>query len=60
MCRVIEEMRKEECAEGRTKDLLENILALMKNLSVSAEKAMELLGVPADGHKNILEKLPVA
>ena len=63
MCKVIEDMRKEERAEGRVEGraegLLDNISALMKNLSVSAEKAMELLGVPAGEREGLLKKLPV-
>ncbi len=47
-------------AEGRAEGLLDNISALMKNLSVSAEKAMELLGVPTGEREGLLKKLPVA
>ena len=76
MCKVIEDMRKEERAEGRiegraegrvegraegrVEGLLDNVSTLMKNLSVSAEKAMELLGVPAGEREGLLKKLPIA
>lgn len=59
MCKIIEDMRREERAEGGAEKLLENISMLMKNLSVPAEKAMELLGVSESERQALLEKLPV-
>lgn len=60
VCKVIEDMRKEERAEGGAETLLRNISALMRSLSVSAEKAMELLDVPVNERDKILKELPVA
>lgn len=37
-----------------------NIAALMKNLSVSVEKAMELLGIPAEERDALAKKIIVS
>ncbi len=43
-----EEGRIEGLAKGHADEKLESIKKLMKNLSLSSEKAMELLDVPAE------------
>lgn len=63
MCKVIEEMRREEREEGLREGMEQNrtanIAALMKNLSVSVEKAMELLGIPAGERDALAKKIKV-
>lgn len=54
MCKTIEDMLKVE----RTETRLVDIAAIMKNLSVSAEKAMELLNVPAGERETLSKMLP--
>lgn len=51
------EGRKEGQQEGRKDNLLANVKAMMKNLGIPAEKAMEILEVPAkdrDGYLKLL------
>lgn len=68
MCKVIEDMRKQERAEGfvegrvegRAEGRLDAIAAIMESLSVPAEKAMDLLKIPAKERKSFMEKLPTA
>ncbi|MBD5101637.1 MAG: hypothetical protein HDT27_02900 [Subdoligranulum sp.] len=64
MCKVIEEMRREEREEGLKEGMEQNraanIAALMKNLSVSVEKAMELLSIPAEERDALAKKIIVS
>ena len=43
--------------EGRNENLLENLKAIMKNLQVSAEKAMDILDISQDKRDFYLSKL---
>lgn len=52
-----QEGRKEGQQEGRTDNLLANIRAMMKNLGVPAEKAMEILEVPVQDRAGYLKLL---
>lgn len=56
MCKVIEDMRKEERAETR----LDDIVAIMESLAVPAEKAMDFLKIPAKDRASLMKKLPIA
>ena len=68
MCQAIEKMREESMREGMEmgkKEGMEqnraaNIAALMKNLSVSAERAMELLGIPIEDRDALAKKIVVS
>lgn len=55
MCRAMEDMRKETAAEQNIITLLGAIKNLMKNLGLSAEQAMNALGV-SDSERGILLK----
>ena len=58
MCKIIEDMRKEEHAEGRMNERIENIRNLAKNMKLSIEQAMSVLEVPEDErqkYKDLLE-----
>lgn len=65
MCRAIEQMREESLREGMEQGRKQgmeinraaNIAALMKNLSVSVEKAMELLGIPVEERDALAKKI---
>ncbi len=46
-----EEGRIEGLAKGHADEKLESIKKLMKNLSLSSEKAMEALGIPAEEYE---------
>lgn len=54
MYRVFEELaeksRQEGREEGKEEGLLDAVQALMKNLELTAEQAMELLDIPSVGH----------
>ena len=72
MCQAIEKMREESMREGMEVGKKEglkqgmeqnraaNIAALMKNLSVSAERAMELLGIPIEDRDALAKKIVVS
>lgn len=64
MCKVIEDMRKQERAEGRAEgraeERVDSITAIMESLSISAEKAMELLKIPAGEREKLIKMLPVS
>lgn len=73
MCRSMEKMREESLREGMEQGIKQgmkqglkqgmennrvaNVAALMKNMSVSAEKAMELLGIPAEERDALAKKV---
>ena len=44
-------------AEGRISNLLENLCAVMANLNVAPEKAMDILNVPQEEREGYLKKL---
>ena len=44
-------------AEGRMEELLENIRAVMANLNLTAEKAMDILNVPQEDRAVYMQKL---
>ena len=46
MCRAVEQLAKDERAEGRAEERLDAIRALMESMAIPAEKAMQLLKVP--------------
>ena len=72
MCRSMEKMREESLREGMEQGMKQglkqgmettraaNVAALMKNMSVSAEKAMELLGIPAEERDALAKKVVVS
>ena len=43
--------------EGRMEELLENIRAVMANLNLTAEKAMDILNVPQEDRAVYMQKL---
>ena len=43
--------------EGRVEELLENIRAVMNNLNLTAEKAMDILNVPQEDREIYMQKL---
>ena len=53
----IEKGRKEGFEEGSEKTMLKNIATLMENLSVSADEAFRMLGVPKDKQMAFRTKL---
>lgn len=69
MCRSMEKMREESLREGMEQGMKQgmkqgmettraaNVAALMKNMSVSAEKAMELLGIPVEERDTLAKKV---
>ncbi|MBD5095269.1 MAG: hypothetical protein HDT26_13555 [Subdoligranulum sp.] len=57
VCRAIEQMREESMREGIEQTRTANIAALMKNLSISVEKAMELFGIPAEERADPAKKI---
>lgn len=63
MCKIIEDMCREERAEGYSEGqfevALESVTALMDSLSVPADKAMDLLKIPANERGELLKKLLV-
>ena len=46
MCRAVEQLAKDERAEGRAEERLDAIRALRESMAIPAEKAMQLLKVP--------------
>ena len=53
MCIAIQEMKKEE----KDNILLETIKNVMKNLKMTAEQAMDAMGISADDQKRFLQML---
>lgn len=53
MCRVMEDMRKEEAAEQNIRTLRNSVRNLMKNMNLTAEQAMTALGV-TDAERDVL------
>ena len=59
MCKIIEDMREEERAEGRAKKQSENLRNLAKNMQWTIEQAMDALGIaPAerDTYRELLKE----
>ncbi len=53
MCKALEDL----VADGKAEALLDNIRKLMRNMSLAAEQAMEILEVPAEEREELLAKL---
>lgn len=53
----LQDTRYEDWQEGRTDNLLTNIRAMMKNLGVPVEKAMDILEVPVQDRAGYLKLL---
>ena len=48
MCKIMEDMRNEERAEGLFSGILSSIKNLVKNMGLSVEQAMSILEVPEE------------
>ena len=65
MCEALRDLMKEEIAEemdkaktdGIAEGQLKSIRALMKNLKLSAEQAMESIGIPISDYNKYLQRL---
>ena len=61
MCVALEEMKKESeqigISIGVTTGKLETIRNIMKNLKMTAQQAMEAVGIPKDQQQTYLQKL---
>ena len=61
MCQALREWaddeRREGKIEGRLEEKLENLCAIMVNLKLTAEKAMDVLNVPQEERAQYLEKI---
>ena len=65
MCEALRDLMKEELetertegrAEGRAEGRLESIRALMNNLKLSAEQAMESIGIPKSEFNKYMQML---
>ena len=55
--KAIAEGRAKGIAEGRAEGKLDSIKALMKNLKISAEQAMEYIGIPKNEYKKYMQML---
>lgn len=51
MCKALQDW----AAEERMKEKLENLRAIINNLKLSAEKAMEVLNIPPEEREKYLE-----
>ena len=54
---IREDARAEGLAEGRKEGQIEGVRNLMKNMQLTAEQAMEALGIPAEEREMYLEKI---
>ena len=45
--------------EGREESTVENLQSIMKNLKLTAEKAMDVLSIPEDKRKHYLKFLQI-
>ena len=57
MCDALRELMKDEIEEEKSKTKLQAIQALMKNLKLSAEQAMEAIGIPKNEYAQYLKML---
>ena len=57
MCDALREFMKDEIEEEKSKTKLQAIQALMKNLKLSAEQAMEAIGIPKNEYAQYLKML---
>ena len=57
MCVALEEMKKESEQIGVVTGKLEAIKSIMKNLQMTAQQAMEAIGIPKDQQQTYLQKL---
>ena len=55
MCREVEKLLREERNEARMEAKIATVRAVTENLSVSMEKAMEILNIP-DADKETIQK----
>ncbi len=57
MCEALRELMKDEIEEEKSKARLQDIHALMKNLKLSAEQAMEAIGIPKSEYAQYMKML---
>ena len=57
MCRAFEEVREQGREQGREQTQLEVIRNRMNNLKLSAQQAMDAMGIPAKDRDILLMKL---
>ena len=57
MCEAVEKYGIEKRNEGRTEGKIESIRALMKNLKMTAEQAMESVGISQSEYDKYLKLL---
>lgn len=57
MCEALRELMKDEIEESKAEGKAESIRELMKNLKISAEQAMEYIGIPKSDYKKYLQML---
>jgi len=54
VCLAIQQMKEEAAQEERVSTMLQLIKNLMENLGLTAEQAMNAMGIPETDRKNIL------
>ena len=61
MCKALQDLqargKAEGIKEGKLEQQLTNLRAIMTNLKLTAEKAMDVLNVPQEEHRQYLEML---
>lgn len=57
MCQALKEWAEEERSAGREEGTLANLCAIMANLNLTAEKAMDALNVPPEEQAQYLKKI---
>ena len=57
MCRAFEEVRQQGIEQGIEMNQVNNIRNLMENLKISAQKAMELIGIPNNEQEKLASKI---
>lgn len=57
MCKALKEWAEEERCAGREEGTLANLRAIMANLNLTAEKAMDALNIPQEEWPQYLEKI---
>ena len=55
MCKALQDWAEEERKKGKMEGNLENLRAIINNLKLSAEKAMEVLDIPPEEREKYLE-----
>ena len=57
MCRAFDEVREQDRERGREQNQIENIRSLMENLKMTAQQAMDALGIPMAEQEKLLVKV---